>query len=67
MTSSPSSEKLCFEVGEIWQGPTGAQWLVTHLTSDGQVELRVANGRMRTIRKPAQAPRGWQRLALRER
>lgn len=66
MTSSPSSKKLCFEVGEIWQGPTGAQWLVTHRTSDGQAELRAATGRMRTLRKPAQASRGWQRLALRE-
>lgn len=63
MATSPCSEKLYFEVGEIWQGPTGGLWRVTHRTTDDQAELRALTGRMRTLRKLARASRGWQRRA----
>jgi len=64
MATPSCHKKLCFAVGEIWQGPCGGQWQVTHRTSDGEAELRAITGRVRTLRKPAQASRGWQRLAL---
>ena len=52
-----------FTVGEIWKGPCGGLWRVTHLTSDGDVLLRKLSSRNSTIRRVNEVPKQWTLLS----
>lgn len=52
-----------FRVGEIWEGPSGGIWHVTHLTSDGFVQMRSDSEHMRTLIRSSVVPRNWTRLS----
>lgn len=62
--SRPATKPSRFAVGEIWRGPKGALWRVTHLTSDGDAELRepVFEGRARWLRRRNDVPKAWIRV-----
>ena len=62
VTGSPAH----FQVGEIWEGPSGTHWRVTHVTSDDMAYLRAESTSMRTLIRSHYVPDNWARIKAAE-
>lgn len=54
-----SGNPLRFRIGEVWTGPSGHPWRVTHVTPDGTAWMRNQGGRCRTLQRSVIVPRTW--------